>query len=119
MEAAGQAEYSVSIVDGEDNTGWGKGKSIALEHAMAWAKFGDLEVSYTLGDGDPYDKFVVQVLSDKRFGTPIFRTIRGASKCPGEPNTMWRESGLIIETEWSAGANNKFIPLVKGLCLIL
>ena len=28
---------------------------------------------------------------------------------PG-PNTMWRESGLIIETEWSAGANNKFIP---------
>ena len=77
---------------------------------MAWAKFGDLEVSYTLGDGDPYDKFVVQVLSDKRFGTPIFRTIGGASKCPGEPNTMWRESGLIIETEWSAGANNKFIP---------
>ena len=103
-------EYSVSIVDGEDNTGWGKGKSIALEHAVAWSKYGDLEVSYTLGDGDPYDKFVVQVLSDKRFGTPIFRTIGGASKCPGEPNTMWRESGLIIETEWSAGANNKFIP---------
>ena len=28
---------------------------------MAWAKYGDLEVTYTLGDADPYDKFVVHV----------------------------------------------------------
>jgi len=85
-------------------------KSIALEHAMAWAKFGNLEVSYSLGDPDPYDKFVVAVSQDKRFGTPIFKTIGGASKCPGEPNTMWREAGLIVETASGAGVNNKFIP---------
>ena len=86
------------------------GKSVGQEKAMAFAKYGKMEVTYTLGDGDPYDKFVIHVSNDKRFGTPVFKTIGGASKCPGEPNTMWREGGLIIETEWSAGADNNFIP---------
>ena len=87
-----------------------KGRLAQIEHAMAWAKYGNLKVFYSLGDLDPYDKFVVAVSSDKRFGTPIFKTIGGASKCPGEPNTVWRESGLIVETAWAAGVNNKFIP---------
>ena len=67
------------------------GKSIGQEKVLAWAKYGEMEVTYTLGDDDPYDKFVIQVSNDKRFGTPLFRTIGGSSKCPGEPNTMWRE----------------------------
>ena len=73
---------------------------------MAWAKYGDLEVTYTLGDADPYDKFVVHVNFDKRFGTPIFQTVGGASKCPGEANTIWRESGLDIAVKHSPGSNN-------------
>merc|ERR1711959_128199 len=86
------------------------GKESELEHAMAWAKYGDMEVTYTLGDGDPYDKFVIQIATDSRFGTPIFKTIGGASKCPGEPNTMWRENGMSLETAWAAGVNNEYIP---------
>jgi hypothetical protein len=77
---------------------------------VAWAKYGSLETSYSLGDPDPYDKFVIRVSTDKRFGTPTFKTIGGASKCPGEPDTMWRESGMILQTEWSPGVNNEFIP---------
>ena len=85
------------------------GKSIGQEKVLAWAKYGEMEVTYTLGDDDPYDKFVIQVSNDKRFGTPLFRTIGGSSKCPGEPNTMWRESGLGIEAKHAAGSNNKFV----------
>jgi len=86
-------------------------KSSGFTHAMAWAKYCNLETSYVLGDSDPFDKFVIQVSSDKRFGTPLFKTIGGASRCPGEPNTMWRESGVKIDkTPWSASANNHFIP---------
>ena len=32
-------------------------------------------------------------------------------RCPGEPNTMWRETDVKIDkTPWSAGVNNHFIP---------
>jgi len=85
------------------------GKSVALEHAMAWAKYGELETSYTLSDPDHGDKFVILVKFDKRFGTPIFQTIGGASKCPGEPNTMWREQGLELNIAAAVGMNNEAI----------
>jgi len=85
------------------------GKSVALEHAMAWAKYGELETSYTLSDPHHGDKFVIQVKFDKRFGTPIFQTIGGASKCPGEPNTMWREQGLELSIAAADGTDNEFI----------
>ena len=85
------------------------GKSVALEHAMAWAKYGELETSYTLSDPEHGDKFVIQVKFDKRFGTPIFQTIGGASKCPGEPNTIWREHGLTLRISAADGMNNEAI----------
>jgi len=103
------SETSLGPFTGSGETGSTTGTSRASEHAMAWAKHGNLAVSYSLGDPDPYDKFVVAVSTDKRFGTPIFKTIGGASKCPGEPNTLWRESGMMLETAWAAGVNNKFI----------
>ena len=86
------------------------GKDASIERAMAWGKHGDLEVEYSLGDDDPFDKFIIHVSSDKRFGTPLFKTIGGASKCPGEPNTMWRESEVDLESAWAAGVNNEYIP---------
>ena len=93
-------------------TEWGTSESmeVSVDHAMAWAKHGNLETTYTLGDPDPFDKFVVMVSTDKRFGTPLFRTVGGASKCPGEPNTMWRETGVTFQTPRSAGIDNSFIP---------
>ena len=102
--------HGISIHGRSDASSEAKSKSAEVEHAMAWAKYGNLETSYVLGDPDPFDKFVIQVSTDKRFGTPLFRTIGGASKCPGEPDTMWRENGIQIRTEWAPGMNNEFIP---------
>ena len=52
---------------------------------------------YSLGDPEIGDKFVVRVGADKRFGTPIFTTMGGRSSCPGEPLTVWRESGYELK----------------------
>ena len=75
------------------------GKVASIERAMVLEKHGDFEVEYSLGDNDPFDKFIIHVSSDKHFGTPLFRTIGSASKCQGEPNTMWRENRMILETD--------------------
>ena len=84
--------------------------NIVAQRNAAWAKYANLATTYSLADPDPYDKFVLQVSTDRRYATPTFKTIGGASKCPGEPDTMWRESGMIIQSDWSAGVNNGFIP---------
>merc|ERR1712159_150977 len=102
--------HGISIVGKSDAYSEAKSKSAEVERAMAWAKYGNLETSYVLGDPDPFDKFVIQVSTDKRFGTPLFKTIGGASMCPGEPDTMWRENGIKIHTESAPGMNNEFIP---------
>ena len=102
-------EYEIMIKEGAMEQTTMYGKNDGIEHVMAWAKYGELSTTYSLGDSDPFDKFVVKVATDKRFGTPMFKTIGGASKCPAEPNTMWRESGLILTTQASAGMNNKFV----------
>ena len=53
-------------------------------------------VSYSLADADEGDKFVMRVRSDKRFGTPMFITEGGRSKCPAEKNTIKREAGITV-----------------------
>jgi hypothetical protein len=102
-------EYEIMILEGAMDQTTLYGKNAGIEHAMTWAKYGELSTTYSLGDSDPFDKFVIKVATDKRFGTPMFKTIGGASKCPAEPNTMWRESGLILTTQASPGMNNKFV----------
>jgi len=110
LDVSGSLDGSVSIITAGLNGGLSFSSSSGSQRNVAWSKYANLETTYSLGDPDPYDKFVLQVSTDKRFGTPTFKTIGGASKCPGEPNTMWRESGMILQTEWSSGVNNEFIP---------
>ena len=71
-------------------------KSMRYDRSFAWNKHGRLQTSYTLGDPEVGDKFVVRVGADKRFGTPIFTTMGGRSSCPGEPLTVWREIGYEL-----------------------
>jgi len=104
-----EMEYEIMIKEGAMDQTTLYGKNAGIEHAMAWAKYGELSTTYSLGDSGPFDKFVIKVATDKRFGTPMFKTIGGASKCPAEPNTMWRESGIILTTQASPGMNNKFV----------
>ena len=109
IELSGALSFSLSVVGGGLSGGTAYGVSAEGTKNLAWAKHGQLETAYTLGDPDPFDKFVIQVSTDKRYGTPTFKTIGGASRCPGEPGTMWRESGMILQTEWSPGVNNEFL----------
>ena len=103
-------DFGISIISTVFSLASTDSKSANVEHVMAWAKHVNLETWYVLGDPDPFNKFVIQISTDKRFGTPLFRTIGGASKCPREPDTIWREKGIQIRTEWAPGMNNEFIP---------
>ena len=42
------------------------------------------------------DYFAVRVTEDPVFGTPVFTTMGGQSKCPGETGTTRRESNVKI-----------------------
>lgn len=76
--------------------GWAQHKEMGGERAFAWAKYAAMNVRYSLGDENFGDKFVIHVMSDKRFGTPVFETIGGRSKCPGELGTVFRESDIKL-----------------------
>ena len=66
------------------------GKSSEEEHES------DRTVTVTLGDDDGGDFFAVRITEDPVYGTPVFTTMGGASKCPGETGTSRRESNVRI-----------------------
>merc|ERR1712159_920951 len=82
-------------------------RSVGSERAFMWNKHGQLHVSYSLGDAEFGDKFVVKVGTDKRFGTPIFVTKGGRSMCPGEVGTVFRESGMSLEIPLKTKMNSQ------------
>ena len=82
-------------------------RSVESERAFMWNKHGQLHVSYSLGDAEFGDKFVVKVGTDKRFGTPIFVTKGGRSMCPGENGTVFRESGMRLEIPLKTKMNSQ------------
>jgi hypothetical protein len=57
-----------------------------------------ITTGYVLNDDDPGDNFTVDVLKDKKYGTPVFKTKAGQSSCPHEPKTQPRETvGLTVD----------------------
>jgi len=53
-------------------------------------------IRFTLGDDEPGDEFVVDLYYDEKFGTIIFDTIAGRSKCPHETGTAAIEDPRLI-----------------------
>ncbi|MXV51012.1 DUF11 domain-containing protein [Pedobacter sp. HMF7647] len=47
-------------------------------------------VSYHMEDNDLGDFFSVGLFEDRRYGTPIFKTVTGSSSCPHEDYTQYR-----------------------------
>ena len=76
---------------------YGWEREFAHDRMFMWNKYGHLTTTYSLGDPEYGDKFVVAVGSDRRFGTPVFVTKGGRSMCPGESHTVFRESGVSLE----------------------
>ena len=66
------------------------GKSSEEEHES------ERTVTVSLEDGDDGDFFAVRIMEDPVYGTPVFTTMGGASKCPGETGTSRRESNVRI-----------------------
>ena len=58
-------------------------------HAIGRSKHSS--VSFTLQDSDVGDMFDVAIYKDPVFGTPVFKTLSGRSKCPHETDTVSRE----------------------------
>ena len=85
------------------------GKSVGQEKAMAFAKYGKMEVTYTLGDGDPYDKFVIHVSNDKRFGTPVFKH-NWRIKMPRRAQTTVEKVASSSKQSGALVPDNNFIP---------
>ena len=57
-------------------------------------------IGFTLGDNDPGDEFVVDLYYDEKFGTIIFNTIGGRSKCPHEVETAAIEDPRLVITSY-------------------
>ena len=49
------------------------------------------KIGFDLGDNDPGDAFTVDVKTDPVYGTPVFVTLSGQTKCPYEENTVPRQ----------------------------
>ena len=71
-------------------------RTIGHQRTFAWNKNGRVVSKYVLGDPQFGDKFVLSVGADRRFGTPVFATMGGRSKCPGELGMVFRESDVSL-----------------------
>ena len=100
----------LAIAGVDDKSTWTFTKDISYDRSFVWNKHGQVSTQYTLGDPHLGDKFVVQVGSDIRFGTPVFITMGGRSLCPGEPLTIWREAGIEFATLQPSLANTDLPP---------
>ncbi|MFN7831645.1 MAG: Ig-like domain-containing protein, partial [Bacteroidota bacterium] len=61
-------------------------------------------VGYTLADDDIKDVFTVDVLQDKVYGTPVFKTVSGNSSWPYEQHTVPRD-GLTLTVDKTVATN--------------
>ena len=76
------------------------GKSSEEEHES------ERTVTVSLEDDDDGDFFAVRITEDPVYGTPVFTTMGGASKCPGETGTSRRESNVrILQIRERCGAD--------------
>jgi len=56
------------------------------------------KTGFVLNDNDGSDYFSVDILGDEVYGTPMFKTVSGASSCPWEPGTQPRE-GVSLSSD--------------------
>lgn len=95
-------EISVGTAGADTGSGdemrpdYGFGNELTSARMFVWNKYGHVKTIYSLGDPNFGDKFVIQASVDKRFGTPMFKTMGGRSICPAEDGTMFRESGVTL-----------------------
>jgi len=69
--------------------------NLSFETTHTWQKSmkntKETSVTIVLGDEDPGDELVVDLFYDKTYGTVVFETIAGRTKCPQELGTLPQE----------------------------
>eukprot|EP01035_Chromulina_nebulosa_P063886 gene63886-87375_t len=75
----------------------GTGHSISIGKTSDSSHSFERSVSIVLDDVDYGDYFAVRITEDPVYGTPVFTTMGGQSKCPGESGTNRRESQVSIQ----------------------
>ena len=113
-ENAFSMEMAVIVAKGQYSFGNSFSKSFSRNLAFSWSHYEHMSAMFALGDPEHGDKFVLHVASDKRFGTPVFMTQGGRSKCPGEELTMFREAGLTISRNVHVDASAMNMNLNPG-----
>ncbi len=90
-------DYGVAVDVGLSVAGAGIFGGVAVHGRSTWGKVWADETSntttvgYYLGDDDPDDDYLVQVVEDKVYGVPAFKLVSGQTSCPFEPGTVPRE----------------------------
>ena len=94
------------VFEGSTDIGLDQTFEISLGKTSNEIHDAQLIVTLTLDDSDSGDFFAVKITEDSVYGTPVFTTMGGASKCPGETGTSRRESSVrILEIRERCGAD--------------
>jgi hypothetical protein len=100
----GLGPYITGVAGGRNSLTLSLGKTSESNHVS------ERTVSVTLDDPDNGDYFAVRITEDPVYATPVFTTMGGVSKCPGETGTSRRESGVrIVQIIPRCGADKKSI----------
>lgn len=97
-------DYGVAVEVGASIGGVGLYGGVAVQGRSTWGKmwFDETEttntVGYYLGDDDLGDDYLVQVVTDKVYGTPAFILQSGQTMCPFEEGTVPREGVQLTST---------------------
>ncbi len=97
-------DYGVALDAGMSVGGIGIYGGVAVQGRSTWGKISFDEttttttVGYYLGDDDLGDDYLIQVVTDKIYGTPAFKLISGQTMCPFEEGTVPREGVQLTST---------------------
>ena len=84
-EIFGEGEITGSWL--EANTGYSLITEAESSHTQTTSKEGATDIGFVLGDGDSDDHFVVDIYTDPKYGTFLFKTTSGLSMCMHEEGT--------------------------------
>ena len=96
----------------EANAGYSLITEAERSHTQTTSKEGTTDIGFVLGDGDSDDHFVVDIYTDPKYGTFLFKTTSGLSMCMHEEGT---EAAAIPSIHVSATPVRAVLPDVQKI----
>jgi len=105
-EANSEGNLELGIAAGIEFNLGGVGLELGISGGLAWntkrshsgtkSEGSSTQITVVLGDADGDDYFVVDVLTDPKYGTFVFHTVAGSSSCPHEEGTDYSAKANIV-----------------------